>query len=70
MRAVIEELLAAERDPVTGAVVQVSVRATFVREGPGFRDPAPIPRIDTFRRVEPDGGWRLRRTLSLFRRGK
>ena len=65
-RAVIDDVLAVERDAATGVVTQATVRNTWVKEG--SPDNTPIPRIDTW--VRTPEGWKMRRTLSLFERPK
>jgi len=62
--AVLEEILAVDREPVTGAALRVMLRMTLVKEG--FPSNAPVPRIDSW--VRTADGWKMQRTLSLFER--
>jgi hypothetical protein len=61
IRAVVDELLAVERDSATGRIREATVRATFIDAG--GRDQPPHARIDTFAFVGTE--WKMRRTLAL-----
>jgi RNA polymerase sigma factor (sigma-70 family) len=61
LRVILDGLLSVERDPTTGAMIQATVRATFVNSW-STKHP-PLIRIDTFALVGTE--WQLRRTLSL-----
>lgn len=61
LRAIIDGVLAVERNPATGTIREATARATFIAEWANNKPP--LVRIDTFTHI--GGEWKFRRTLSL-----